>query len=118
MTSEFGYRVHPITGRYKLHKGIDIGGNKGKPVRASADGTVIIADVITGYGNFVEIDHGNGLTSAYAHLAKFTVSQGDSVTQADQVGIVGQTGGVTGPHLHFEIFRNGQPQNPRDFVKF
>lgn len=118
VTSEFGNRIHPITGELRLHKGIDIGGNAGQSVVASASGTVIIAGVVSGYGNFVEIKHGNGLTSAYAHLASFNVSEGESVVQGQKIGVVGATGGVTGPHLHFEIFKNGTPQNPRDFVSF
>jgi murein DD-endopeptidase MepM/ murein hydrolase activator NlpD len=118
ITSEFGWRRHPITGELRLHKGIDIGGNSGQSVLASASGTVIIAGVVSGYGNFVEIKHGDGLTSAYAHLASFAVMEGDGVSQGQKVGVVGQTGGATGPHLHFEIFRNGEPQNPRNFVDF
>jgi murein DD-endopeptidase MepM/ murein hydrolase activator NlpD len=118
VTSEFGFRVHPITGKLRLHKGIDIGGNEGKDVKASASGTVIIARVVSGYGNFVEIQHSDGLTSAYAHLARFSVRVGDKVEQGQNVGVVGKTGGVTGPHLHFEIFKNGEPQNPRNYVNF
>ena len=118
VTSEFGNRIHPITGELRLHKGIDIGGNAGQSVLASASGIVIIAGVVSGYGNFVEIKHGNGLTSAYAHLASFNVNEGDDVSQGEKIGVVGATGGVTGPHLHFEIFKNGAPQNPRDFLNF
>jgi len=118
ITSEFGYRIHPITGELRLHKGIDIGGNAGQRVLASASGTVIIAGVVTGYGNFVEIKHGNGLTSAYAHLASFNVSEGDDVAQGQKIGNVGATGGAKGEHLHFEIFENGTPRNPKDFVDF
>lgn len=118
ITSEFGFRIHPITGKLRLHKGIDIGGNNGKSVVAAASGTVIIAEVVSGYGNFVEIRHGNGLTSAYAHLRSFSVDVGQAVSQGEVIGAVGMTGGVTGPHLHFEIFKNGDPQNPRDFVDF
>jgi murein DD-endopeptidase MepM/ murein hydrolase activator NlpD len=118
VTSEFGNRIHPITGELRLHKGINIGGNAGQSVVASASGTVIIAGVVSGYGNFVEIKHGNGLTSAYAHIASFSVSEGEDVAQGQKIGVVGATGGVTGPHLHFEIFKNGVPQNPRDFLNF
>ncbi len=118
VTSEFGYRVHPITGDLRLHKGIDIGGNQGKPIFAAASGTVIIAGVISGYGNFVEIQHSGGLTSAYAHMASFSVTEGATVAQGQQVGVVGATGAAAGPHLHFEIFKDGQPQNPRNFVDF
>jgi murein DD-endopeptidase MepM/ murein hydrolase activator NlpD len=106
VTSEFGNRIHPITGELRLHKGIDIGGNAGQSVVASASGTVIIAGVVSGYGNFVEIKHENGLTSAYAHLASFNVSEGESVVQGQKIGVVGATGGVTAP------------QNPRDFLNF
>lgn len=118
VTSEFGNRIHPITGELRLHKGIDIGGNARQSVVASASGIVIIAGVVSGYGNFVEIKHGNGLTSAYAHLASFNVNEGDDVTQGQKVGVVGSTGGSTGDHLHFEIFENGIPRNPRDFLDF
>ncbi|MFQ6538204.1 MULTISPECIES: M23 family metallopeptidase [Aphanothece] len=118
VTSEFGNRVHPVTGELRLHKGIDIGGNAGQAVVASATGTVVIAGVVSGYGNFVEISHGDGLTSAYAHLARIDVRQGATIRQGEPLGVVGATGGVTGPHLHFEIFHNGLPQNPRDYVSF
>lgn len=118
VTSEFGYRVHPITGKFTLHKGIDIGGNAGKPVRASADGVVVVASFISGYGNFVEIEHSGKSKSAYAHLASFKVKVGERIDQGQQVGIVGATGGATGPHLHFEVLENGEFKNPRHYVNF
>ena len=118
VTSEFGKRTHPITGVVKLHAGIDIGGNAGRPVLASAGGTVTIAGFISGYGNFVEIKHNSRFSSAYAHMASFSVSVGNTIAQGQQVGIVGATGGVTGPHLHFEILENGDFINPRDKVDF
>lgn len=118
ITSKFGWRIHPLTGRRTLHKGIDIGGPVGRPVVASDGGNITIAGVVSGYGNFVAIRHANGLTSRYAHLDRIDVELEQSVRQAQRIGLMGKTGNVTGPHLHFEIFRNSVPKNPRDFINF
>ncbi|KAI9134866.1 M23 family metallopeptidase [Acaryochloris sp. CCMEE 5410] len=118
VTSEFGYRIHPLTGLNRLHAGIDIGGNNRKPIFAASGGTVSIAGFVSGYGNFIEIQHNNIFSSAYAHMENFFVNVGDTVNQGDLIGRVGQTGGVTGPHLHFEILQNGSFINPRDKVAF
>jgi len=118
ITSEFGNRLHPIYRTMKLHKGIDIGYCNGKPVFASADGVVNIANWISGYGNFVEINHSKGFQTAYAHMEKFFVNKNDWVKQGQMIGIVGGTGGVTGPHLHFEVLRNKKFLNPRNKINF
>ncbi|MGK7919104.1 MAG: peptidoglycan DD-metalloendopeptidase family protein [Trichodesmium sp.] len=118
ITSEFGNRLHPIYRTMKLHKGIDIGYCNGKPVFASADGTVNIASWISGYGNFVEINHSKGFQTAYAHMEKFFVHKNDWVKKGQMIGIVGGTGGVTGPHLHFELLKNENFINPRKKVNF
>ncbi|GGA26391.1 peptidoglycan DD-metalloendopeptidase family protein [Okeania sp. KiyG1] len=118
ITSEFGNRLHPIYRTMKLHKGIDIGYCNGKPVFASADGVVNIASWISGYGNFVEINHSKGVQTAYAHMEKFFVNKNDWVKQGQIIGIVGGTGGVTGPHLHFEVLKHEKFINPRKKVNF
>jgi murein DD-endopeptidase MepM/ murein hydrolase activator NlpD len=117
-TSEMGYRIHPIRGGRKFHAGLDIGARMGAPVKASNGGRVTYAGWMGGYGNIVIVDHGNGMTTRYAHLQGFNVRQGHSVSQGQQIGRVGNTGGSTGPHLHFEIRKHGQPVNPRYYVKF
>lgn len=118
VTSEFGNRTHPLTGEIKLHAGIDIGGNHRKPIFAAAGGTVNIAGFVSGYGNFVEIKHNSEFSSAYAHMESFFVRVGEILNQGDLIGRVGQTGGVTGPHLHFEILKNGNFINPREKLSF
>ncbi len=118
MSSPYGMRTHPITGERKLHTGIDLtaGGIDGKTVYAVKDGEVIYAAKQTGYGNFVIIDHGNGVSSCYAHMQdnSLTVSVGQKVVQGQAIGKVGSTGYSTGPHLHFEIRVNGKTTNPLD----
>ena len=118
ITSYYGRRW--LSGQYDFHYGIDIAGGIGAKVFATDGGTVIFAGKATGtnwsYGNLVIIDHGNGYTSYYAHLSGIMVSAGDAVYQGQAIGLVGATGNVTGPHLHFEIRKNGLTQNPLKFV--
>ena len=96
------------------HSGVDLAAPAGTPVRAIAPGHVTVLDSATGYGLHIVIDHGNGLSSLYGHLSSVTVLSGDTVAAGDVIGAVGSTGNSTGPHLHFEIRRDGIPEDPRD----
>lgn len=114
ITSPFGNRLHPVLGVYKMHTGVDIAGSgcNGKNVVAAADGTVITAGWISGYGNTVIIDHGGGITTLYGHSQKLLVSKGQKVSRGQAIMLVGMTGYATGPHLHFEVRENGKYVNP------
>ncbi len=112
ITSGFGMRNHPILGRRRMHTGVDIGAGYGAPIRAAAGGVVIFSGYQRGYGNTVIIDHGGGVTTLYGHCSRRNVSEGQSVRQGDVVANVGSTGLSTGPHLHFEVRRNGTPVSP------
>ena len=112
LTSRFGMRHHPILRRAKMHAGIDFGARSGTPVLAAAPGVVTKAGRMGAYGNIVIIDHGNGLTTRYAHLRRFKVRRGAVVKAGDLIGQVGATGRVTGAHLHFEARQNERPVNP------
>ncbi len=116
VNSKFGMRNHPIHGDTRMHEGVDYSARMGTPVRSSGSGTVIFAGVRGGYGNTIEISHGGGLKTRYAHLSSFRVNEGDTVAQGQHIGAVGATGRVTGPHLHFEVLRNGKPQDPRLYI--
>lgn len=116
ITSNFGYRVHPIYGTRRLHAGIDFGAASGSAIVAANGGTVISAGWQSGYGNTVVVSHGNGLTTLYAHQSSIAVSRGQSVGRGEVIGYVGSTGNSTGPHLHFEIRSNGTPVNPRPYL--
>ncbi len=116
ITSGYGYRVHPIHGTRRLHKGIDLAAGSGSAIAASKGGTVISAGWLGGYGNAVVISHGNGLTTLYAHQSKIAVTVGQGVGRGEVIGYVGSTGQSTGPHLHFEIRSNGAPVNPRPYL--
>jgi murein DD-endopeptidase MepM/ murein hydrolase activator NlpD len=115
-TSGFGYRKDPFLGTLALHPGIDFRGNIGDPARASGAGTVISAGQAAGYGNMVEIDHGNGITTRYGHLSEILVRVGQHVDTGDTIGRVGNTGRSTGPHLHYEVRRNGVAIDPSGFL--
>ncbi len=112
ITSPFGMRVDPITGRYALHSGIDIGADYGTPIQAAADGVVLYASWYGGYGNAIILDHGSGLSTLYAHCSAMYVSVNQHIQRGQVIGAVGATGYATGPHLHFEIRVNGVPVNP------
>lgn len=118
VTSEFGYRPHPITGAYELHNGIDlVNGNPTTPIYASAAGEVVIAGSYPEwYGNYVVIKHSDGLYTGYAHQSQLRVSVGDTVNQGQQIGNMGTTGPSTGPHLHFQFFTNGPWPSSEDFI--
>ncbi len=112
ITSTFGYRVHPITGVYKLHTGVDIACSTGTPIRAAADGEVIIAGWQGAYGYTVVIDHGGGVSTLYGHCSRILVGVGEEVQKGQVIARVGSTGFSTGPHCHFEKRVNGKPVNP------
>ncbi len=117
INNEFGFRRNPFGGRtYEFHGGIDIDGERGDVVVSPAAGTVSKAGWQGGYGNLIEIDHGNGLTTRYGHLSKVEVAVGDPISRGQLMGYVGSTGRSTGPHLHYELRFNDQPINPRRFL--
>ncbi len=113
ITSTFGWRMHPLLGFMKMHKGLDIGAPYGSPVHAMVDGTVSFAGRAGGYGNFIKVDHVGNLVSGYGHLSRIVVRHGEHVERGEVIGYVGSTGLSTGPHLHWEIWRNGVSINPR-----
>lgn len=114
--SEYGNRLHPIYKRFINHTGVDIGGASGTPIYAAATGTVIAAGKNGGYGYCVDIDHGNGLVTRYAHCKKILVRKWQDVKVGDKIAAVGQTGTATGPHLHFEIMLNRKQIDPVMFI--
>ena len=116
ITSGFGYRIHPIYGTSRLHAGVDFGAATGTAIRAAESGTVVSAGTQSGYGNATVIDHGNGLATLYAHQSSIGVSSGQTVTRGQVIGRVGCTGACTGPHLHFEVRRNGTPVDPMGYL--
>lgn len=116
VTSPFGMRVDPVTHQYWLHTGIDIGVPQGTPVEAACAGTVLYSGWMTGYGNVVIIDCGNGISTLYAHAETLLAHVGDKVTQGQEIDLAGMTGWATGPHVHFEIRVNGTPINPAPYL--
>lgn len=112
ITSNFGWRRHPILGSSRFHAGIDFGASYGSTIRAAEGGTVIFAGWYGGYGNAVIINHGNGITTLYGHSSKLYVTEGQSVQPGVAIAAVGSTGLSTGPHLHFEVRKNGEPVDP------
>lgn len=117
ITSSYGYRRDPFTGGSAMHSGIDFKGPKGQPILAAAGGRVTHAGWKSGYGKAVEITHGNGLTTRYAHLSRIDVIAGQRIEQGLQLGAMGSTGRSTGTHLHFEVRLNGRAMNPRPFLE-
>ena len=117
MTSGFGTRSDPFLRRPAFHSGLDFRTPTGTPIYTAGAGTVISAGRNGGYGNMIEIDHGNGLTTRYAHLSRILVKKGTRVAAGSVIGKAGSTGRSTGPHLHYEVRRNGKPLNPARFVK-
>jgi len=117
INNEFGYRRNPFNGRgYEFHSGMDIDGERGDFVAAPANGTITKADWVGGYGNLIEVDHGNGLKTRYGHLSRVGVQTGDTVQRGQIIGLIGSTGRSTGPHLHYEVRLNDKPINPRRFL--
>jgi murein DD-endopeptidase MepM/ murein hydrolase activator NlpD len=113
--SPFGWRVDPFTGRSALHSGLDYQAPPGTPILAAAGGVVTVQEYHAGYGNMVDIDHGNGLVTRYAHALETFVTKGQIVKPGQKIASVGSTGRSTGPHLHFEVLVEGVPQDPHRF---
>lgn len=117
INNEFGFRRNPFGGRtYEFHNGMDIDGERGDAIVAPAGGTVTKAGWQGGYGNMIEIDHGNGLSTRYGHMSKVEVAVGDGVSRGVLIGYIGSTGRSTGPHLHYELRLGERPINPRRFL--
>ena len=117
LTSKFGWRKDPINGKRAYHHGVDIRGERGSDVKATADGTVKLTNYTKGDGRYVLIDHGNGFVTKYAHLNKSFVKKGDAVSRGQVIGLLGSTGRSTGPHVHYEIHYNDKLVNPIRFVR-
>ncbi len=117
VSSNFGMRTHPLTGRREMHKGIDIAAKYGEPVIAVAKGVVTYSGKRWAYGNVIDIAHGNGYTTRYAHNSRLLVSVGDTVEKGFQIAEVGTSGRSTGPHVHFEVIKNGRQVNPVKFIR-
>lgn len=115
-SSNFGHRIDPITGQNGFHEGVDFPAEAGTPIVAAASGKVAYAGWHPQYGRLLEIDHGNGLVSRYAHARELGVGEGDLVIRGQRVASVGSSGRSTGPHLHFEVRQHGVPQNPARFL--
>lgn len=117
ISSSYGYRTHPVTGkRRSMHKGIDISSPKGTPIYATADGVISYSGRMGSYGKYIEIQHGNKITTRYAHMSKLKVDKNSEVEKGDVIGYVGTTGRSTGPHLHYEIRIEGEAINPEPFL--
>jgi len=117
LTSAFGTRTDPFTGLQAPHRGADYDAPEGTPIVAAAGGRVVSAGPRGGYGNAVEIDHGNGLVTLYAHASELSVTAGETVEAGQQIGRVGETGRATGPHLHFEVRQGGRAVDPTKVLK-
>lgn len=116
VTSRYGNRIDPFLGRMALHAGIDFQASTGDDVKSTGAGKVISAGPTSGYGNMVEIDHGQGITTRYGHMSKILVKEGDEVAAGDVIGRAGSTGRSTGPHVHYEVRRDGNPIDPVHFL--
>ena len=117
VTGSFGERIDPFNGEGAFHCGVDISASYGQPVIATADGVVMFADFMGGYGREVTIDHGHGISTRYGHLANFAVISGQQVHRGDIIGYVGLSGRSTGPHLHYEVRINDTPVNPHKYLR-
>ncbi len=117
VTGSFGERIDPFNGEGAFHSGVDIASSYGQSVIAPADGVVIFADFLGGYGRAIVIDHGHGITTRYGHLANFAVTPGEQVNRGDTIGYVGLSGRSTGPHLHYEVRINDTPVNPHKYLR-
>jgi len=117
-SSSYGWRVDPVLGVRAFHEGLDFSADAGQPIKATAAGIVISAEVTPEYGNMVRISHGSGLETRYAHAAKLLVKEGDRIKKNQVVALVGNTGRSTGPHLHYEIRMNGESLDPRKYLQY
>ncbi|MEP3052128.1 MAG: M23 family metallopeptidase [Erythrobacter sp.] len=117
LSSGFGYRRDPFNGGGAMHSGLDFKGPTGSPIFAAAMGTVSFVGRKSGYGNVVEIEHGNGMMTRYAHMSRFSAVEGETVEVGEVIGAIGSTGRSTGPHLHFEVRINDRAVNPRPFLE-
>ncbi|MGB1230131.1 MAG: M23 family metallopeptidase [Holosporaceae bacterium] len=118
VSSPFGFRHHPVLHKRKLHKGMDFAAKKGTPIKAAADGVIVLAQHAGGYGKYVLIKHKDGYSTGYAHLSRYHkgIKAGTKVTKGMLIGYVGNTGRSTGAHLHFELIKNGRHINPKNFL--
>lgn len=116
ISSYFGMRKDPFSGKRRMHKGVDVAGKSGSSVLATADGVVIRAEKQSGYGKLIEIDHGYGLSSRYGHNKTIAVKVGDIIKQGQVIAAMGSTGRSTGPHVHYEVLRNGRQVNPQKYI--
>ena len=112
LSSSYGLRTDPFTGAADFHTGLDISAGAGQPVRATADGTVVVARDSGNFGNLVVVEHGFGISTRYGHLSRFAVYEGQQIRKGEVVGFVGSTGRSTSPHVHYELLLNGHPANP------
>ena len=117
VTSPFGYRPDPFLGRPALHPGVDLVQDYGAEIHATAAGRVVHAGPMGGYGDMVEIDHGNGLATRYGHMSEILVEEGQEVKEGAVLGRLGSTGRSTGPHLHYEVRVDGEPVDPERFLQ-
>ena len=117
-SSPYGYRTHPITGKWTFHSGVDLAGPEGTPIVAARDGTVTAATYHSGNGNYVTINHGDGFSTSYLHMTHDVVSVGQKVKAGQLIGYMGNTGASKGNHLHFTIYYNGSTVNPADYLNF
>lgn len=117
LSSEYGMRTHPVLGVRRGHKGVDLAGPTGTPVRASADGVVSRADWFSSYGLYISLEHGGDIQTRYGHMSRLNVAAGQEVKKGDIIGYVGSTGRSTGPHLHYEVRIAGQAVNPVPYMQ-
>ncbi|MFN2360943.1 MAG: M23 family metallopeptidase [Marinobacter sp.] len=117
LSSKYGYRSDPFSGKRTWHAGVDLAGKEGSDIISVAGGVVTYADERYGYGNLVEVDHGDGLVTRYAHAKTIKVNVGDVVQKGQVLALMGSTGRSTGPHVHFEVIRNGKSENPETYIK-
>lgn len=117
LSSYYGMRTHPISGKREMHKGIDFAGKMGGEVIAVAKGVVTFAGTRYGYGKVIDINHGNGYTTRYAHNSDLLVSVGDTIEKGFQIAKIGSSGRSTGPHVHFEVLKDGRQVNPMKFIQ-
>lgn len=116
LSSPYGVRTDPFTGKSRFHKGVDIAGHKGMPILATAAGVVITSEARPGYGYVIVVNHGNGLMTRYAHALSLIVSVGEVVEKGQQIAVMGTTGRSTGPHVHYEVLKNGAQVNPINYI--